>query len=433
MRVLIVSYWFPPENTIGAVRVGKLAEFLERRGHDVRVLAAPPTGTDSTLPLGLPEDHVRYVEGWRIDDLLGRLSHPIPIKPHTGGAAAAAAAEPVPAGRFRIQLRRHFYALRIPDSKVGWVGCAITAAREWLGQWRPEIVVASSPPVSNLLVGRRLARAFGMPWIADLRDPWTENPYNDYPAWRRWLDQLMERGVLRSAAHLTTVTPLWGEILRKKHSAPVSVVLNGYSEEDFAGLVPARLGDRDTLSILYAGTIYPGRRDPSALFAALALLGDERRHVRVDFFGSSPQDLRALASRHGVAEQVHVHGRVPLRRSLELQVGADILLLMQWDNPADAGNIPAKYFEYAAAGRPILFIGYEAGTLARMIEERQAGCVCSDPRRIAEQLRSWLAQRRGAGIPALPPSAKAGLDRRTQFEKLERILLETARARPAGD
>src|SRR5690349_2370101 len=153
MRVLLVSYWFPPENTIGAVRVGKLAEFLEQRGHDVRVLAAPPSGTDSTLSLGLAEDRVRYVEGWHIDDVLDRLAHPMRAKPPASAAAAPTEPErePEPPGSLKNRLRRHFYALRIPDSKVGWASPAIAAAREWLAGWRPEIVLASSPPVTNLL------------------------------------------------------------------------------------------------------------------------------------------------------------------------------------------------------------------------------------------------------------------------------------------
>ena len=36
------------------------------------------------------------------------------------------------------------------------------------------------------------------------------------------------------------------------------------------------------------GVLYSGRRDPSALFEALALLGPERQRIRIEFYGSDP-------------------------------------------------------------------------------------------------------------------------------------------------
>jgi hypothetical protein len=38
MRILLLSWYFPPGNTIGAIRVGKLARYLHAAGHDVRVI-----------------------------------------------------------------------------------------------------------------------------------------------------------------------------------------------------------------------------------------------------------------------------------------------------------------------------------------------------------------------------------------------------------
>ena len=55
MKVLIVSFAFPPSNVIGAVRVGKLARYLDRRGHDVRVLTTDIVD-DRSLPLEIAED-----------------------------------------------------------------------------------------------------------------------------------------------------------------------------------------------------------------------------------------------------------------------------------------------------------------------------------------------------------------------------------------
>jgi hypothetical protein len=320
--------------------------------------------------------------------------------------------------------------LRLPDNRIGWRRGALAAGRALLSNWRPDIILASAPPVTTLLVAARLAADAGVPWLADLRDLWTDDPYYDFPAWRKWVDLIWERRILDSAVSLVAVTPLWGEVLTKKYRRKVHVVLNGYVEEDLPRGLDTTAERSPELSIVYTGNIYRGYRDPSALFSAISLLGPQRDSVRVHFYGPSDEDVRGLAIKHGVADRVTVHNRVSYRRSLELQMQADILLLLQWNNRADEGNIPAKLFEYLAARRPILFLGFEGGTVAQMIRDRQAGFVSNAPAEIARQLSIWIAQRQGMGVvPALDAAAKQGLGRDEQFRKLEILLSEAASAR----
>ena len=61
MKVLLVSFAFPPSNVIGAVRLGKLARYLDHRGHEVRVLTTDIV-EDRSLPLEISRDRVHYTE-----------------------------------------------------------------------------------------------------------------------------------------------------------------------------------------------------------------------------------------------------------------------------------------------------------------------------------------------------------------------------------
>ena len=90
MKVLIVSFAFPPSNVIGAVRVGKLARYLDHRGHDVRVL------TEDSLIADVAAAGCRFepfVEApnraTRDEDLVGDWQARTPL-----GAFARARAEP---------------------------------------------------------------------------------------------------------------------------------------------------------------------------------------------------------------------------------------------------------------------------------------------------------------------------------------------------
>src|SRR5438270_8497809 len=123
MKVLIVSFAFPPSNVIGAVRVGKLARYLDRRGHDVRVLTTDFV-EDRSLPLEIARERVIYTEyrprqHW-IDPLVRLLRGYTACArgdrredaPPQGGA---------PARSLRQTFRRHYLGLiHIPDMRCDW-------------------------------------------------------------------------------------------------------------------------------------------------------------------------------------------------------------------------------------------------------------------------------------------------------------------------
>ena len=60
MRILLISYYFPPYNCVGAVRPAKLAKFLERQGHEVKVISARNQPFLKGLELPFNESHVVY-------------------------------------------------------------------------------------------------------------------------------------------------------------------------------------------------------------------------------------------------------------------------------------------------------------------------------------------------------------------------------------
>ena len=66
-RILIISYYFAPQNAIGAVRPTKLAKYLTRMGHEVTVLCGPGMNDrrDPTLERDLGElADVRVIHEW---------------------------------------------------------------------------------------------------------------------------------------------------------------------------------------------------------------------------------------------------------------------------------------------------------------------------------------------------------------------------------
>lgn len=419
MRILIISAYFPPYNAIGALRLGKLAKFLMGRGHDVRVVCADERTLPKDQLLEIPSGHVRVVTDWLdVNALPAQLLRPN-LRAYQKGTRDLGATVKVGERLYRAMMN-------VPDNHIGWYGPAKAAAEDILRTWRADIIYASAVPFTGLMVAATLSRRHGIPWVAELRDLWTDNHYYGFPRWRRSLDSMIERRTLRSASFLVTVSEPLAETLHRKYAKPTLVVMNGFDPEDLPA--PPSAPSDDRLHIIYTGMIYPGRRDPSALFAALRALGDEARRVRVSFYGRLLPGTQALIDQYDLGDVVEICGPVSYTEALRLQAAADVLLLLLWDNPEERGVFTGKLFEYLAARRPILSLGLEDGVAAELIRERNAGFVSNDPAQITSQLRNWIAMKRDHGVvPSLPADASRGLSREQQFAVLLPHLERVAR------
>jgi glycosyltransferase involved in cell wall biosynthesis len=419
VRILLVSYYFPPLNASGAVRLGKLVSYLVKQGHDVRVLAAEGI----PLPANLDSPSVKVARA-----KASNIAAPIDrVRTRFFGNAGNAyqSAAPGMGTRCIANLYRALFA--IPDAQIGWYPAALRAVRELMRGWAPDVIVASAPPFTAHIVAARLARESGRPWIAEFRDLYAGNPYGDMPSWRVWIDRWIENAVLKSAAACVTVSQPLADELAARHGKPVRVVMNGFDAGAASDALP-RVRSRE-LRIVYTGIIYPGRRDPVPLFQAIALLGEAAKRVRVDFYGQDMRGVRAAAQSAGIEDCVGVHGSVSHELSLRYQREADILLLVLWDDIREVGVYTGKLFEYAGSRRPILAVGCGAGVAAALVRERRLGIAATDPAEIAAALKNWIGQiDRDGQVEAPPTDAVVGLSAAEQFQIYETLMQEVVRA-----
>ena len=417
MRLLFVTYFFPPFTASASVRTGQTAARLHALGHEVWVLSADYQPAGQELPVGLPAGRVAYTPwlGSRLEAFMkGRAPERVgrpPAAPRSGARATVATAT-------RRAVRRAQQDLvYLPDDCIGWYPFALRAALGITERLPFDLVYASAGPATSLLVSSRIARIRGLPWVAELRDLWSDNHYRYLPPWYRGIDALLERRILAGASGLVTMSDPWREVLEDRYRVPVEVVYNGFEtagRPDDAGQAGP-----DELVIAHLGTLYGGSRDPGPLFAAIRSLGDDARRVRVEFYGNDHRLAGQLAEEAGVAGSVSVSPQVPYAESLRVQGRADVLLLLMWDRPEEQGVLPGKLFEYFGAGRPVLVVGAPTGAAARLVAGRGLGFASSDPDAIAAQLRAWLAQKRAAGrVAPPPPEAAADFSRERQVRRL---------------
>lgn len=434
-KLLLVSYHFPPYNAIAAVRTGKMARHFVDIGWDVRVLAARPEAP-ATLPTEVEPSIVTrtsqsdvIAKSQQVKQAIANES-PQSLRKRLEKSTRDSVSKRLSQGARSRLSNVKAAMLRWPDIHAGWRHPAVRAGATILADWRPDMIYASAPPVTSLLIADDISRRYGIPWVAELRDLWVDDPYYPFGPLRRSIERVWERRVIGRAAALVTVSDVWQDMLRRRFKKPVALVMNGYDPADFP--TSARAPDPGgPLRVLHTGHIYVGYRDPTPLFRAIAMLGPERNDIIVEFVGTNGEGIAGLARAAGVEDRVIVRPPIPYKDSLASQMNADVLLHLQWDDPKEAGTIGGKLFEYLGARRPVLCVGYESGSVAQIVGERKAGLVSNDPSVIAGQLRRWVSEKRSGGISALPEAAAAGLTRAEQFAKLEEFLLPLMPEKPS--
>lgn len=443
LKVLIIAWYFPPSNTIAAVRLGKLAKFLSEAGHDIRILTAADAPYAATLPVEIPSERV-YRTAWTdINALPSRTKAKFRrlLKRHLADQSNSDFApletdKPRRKDTYRGGMASKLYQLlfNFPDKQIGWLPATRRQGLQLLEEWRADAILATAPPFTALLIGYLLSKTAKIPLVVEYRDRWSDDPYYPPPWWRGRLERWLEGKITRHAAAITTVSEPWAETYRARYRKPVCVIYNGYDPadrpEDIAKAAAGGWPQRDVLRIIHTGGIYRGRRDPSPLFAAISRHDDLKRRVRVVFYGLETDFVPSLARTHGVENLIEVHGRVDHAESLKQQRQSDILLLMQMDSPLEQGNVPGKFFEYLGARRPILVLGWDQGVPATIVKQRRAGAATTDPEAIAAQLRAWIsAKERDGCLPDLSEEVCVGFTHAEQAARLASFLRETLAGR----
>jgi len=309
-----------------------------------------------------------------------------------------------------------------PDDKKGWYKHAIQAGDKFLRSERVDAILSSSYPITCHLIAKAFAEKYHIPWIADLRDLWTQNPYFNHCALRRFAEKRLELRTLAKASALVTVSkPLADDLGHLHTNKPVYVITNGFNPKD-ACFDPPELTEKFTIT--YTGALYDGKRDPSMLFEALKnLIRDgiiEPDRVEVRFFGSQDSWLFDEIRDANLDGIVKVFEFVPRDQALQKQRESQLLLLLLWNNPQELGVYTGKVFEYLATGRPIIALGGpEESVVKDLINETQSGHYSSSLEDLEAVLTKYYFVYIRTG--AIPPITKGAASKYSHLEMAKKF------------
>jgi glycosyltransferase involved in cell wall biosynthesis len=350
LDVLYFHQYFATRRRSTATRSYELARRLVERGHRVTIVSRD----------------TRRLEAGRVDEPEGRVV----AREQVDGIDVLYINVPY-ANRYPTPVRlASFTAFTVAASVAGAL------------ERKPDVVFASSTPLTIGIAGLTTARAKRVPFVFEIRDLWPAVPValgalRSKPAIRsaEWLERRLYAGAKRivvlseaSRAELERRGIPDEKLVFIPNAADLDVFRPDVVDEGFR----ARHGLEGRFVSLYAGAMGRANGLDQLVDAAATLrrLGDDRVTIVALGNGGERPRLEERVAELGL-ENLRFLPPVPKEELAGIVGAADVTLTIFAPHPILETNSPNKFFDSLAAGKPVV-VNLD-GWLRRLVEENEAG------------------------------------------------------------
>ena len=322
MRILLLSFYYPPDLSAGSFRAAAL----------VRALC------DSGAP------------GLSIDVLTT-----MPNRYKSFEAPSSLAVQSSRVAITRVALPAH------ASDMSGQARAFVTYAR---AVWRAtrgshyDLVVATSSRLMTAALGAALARRCRSRLYLDIRDIFADTIGDVLPGAPALLlgpvIRAIERWTMRSASHINLVSLGFRDYFTRRFPAvSYSYFSNGIDDEFLDVAAPPSPPAGQALRVLYAGNLGEGQGLHRILPGLVERTGG-RVHFTVIGDGGRRRQLESALEAGGLRQHVTIKAPMPRAQLLQEYQSADVLFVHLNAFPAFLKVLPSKLFEYGAIGKPLL-------------------------------------------------------------------------------
>lgn len=448
-RLLLITYHFPPDPAVGGIRWQQMTRHLAENGWRADVVCrdfSQMSGVDLERLEALAPG-IRLFTVSDCEPLVGRfhgrlwplLKKVLRRQRKSQGAPASDVIATLPKrphalGRMYLTYLQH-------AREAMWSRRAVQAALSLMKTEDYRLIISSGPPHMAHIAGLRVHYQGALPWIVDMRDPWSlSERVSDYVSGALWfaLARKYERLLPKAASLILMNTEASRDAMRRRYPQFAERIITVRNGAD-GNVIPASRRD-GVFRLRFAGSIYIDR-DPRLVFRAAAMVVKElelRPHQfllefvgHVESYGGLP--VKEIARQEGIPEFVRVGDRLSRKQTLEFLAGATMLLSLPQDNHL---AIPAKIYEYVMVDAWMLVLAEPQSSTARLLLNSGADVV--EPSNV-EQIASAIKRRYEELAQGVVPRAVGSggqFDRRVQTDilrlQIDRILQAETRAQRAS-
>ena len=250
--------------------------------------------------------------------------------------------------------------------------------KEKLEAFSPEVILICPISPSCLLMGQKLYKHFGIPFLIYFMDDWMAT---DHPQWLSSSVQTLTYQLLREAAGWLMISEPLQETLSKRYQLEPKQSMVVHNPVDLSGKKPPdeEIPNTGTFRIVYAGSIWPMHYDAVAAIAeAVFQLRRDGKDIELilhtdQYFWNTYEDKwQNWEVTNGLS--------IPYQELDSYLKRANLLLVASSFLPEQSfmtsSSVQTKITDYMAAGRPILSCGPDYSACNKFIKKCDCGLVC---------------------------------------------------------
>lgn len=438
-KVLILAYDFPPYVSVGALRPSAWLKYFPENGIYPIVVTRQWSN--------LYKNHLDYIApSESLETKIESSSEFTVIRsPYLPNIANRLLLR---YGNTRFKLFRKcisaYYEIMQYFFVVGPKKQIYRAAKQYLKNNPVDVIIATGEPFVLFKYAANLSKKFQIPWVADYRDPWSQDKDRDVFPGATTINKFVEKLCLKSASAICTVSPFFQEQIESLiKNKPFWIIPNGYDSE-IPLLSSENKQNGKIFSIALAGTIsdwHPVASFLSVLSKTLKI--DTIDAIDLHLYGINKTESieRLLVEQFpDLRNRLTIHARL---QNIELarQLSSHNCLLL-FNNYT---NIGTKIYDYLALRRKIMFCytnDFEAEQLrqqyfniestaksndhlqADLIQKTNSGVLVRDAQHLEEVLLDLYAEFKQNGYIQCDSVGIEELSRQSQTKVLAENLLE---------
>jgi glycosyltransferase involved in cell wall biosynthesis len=351
LKITIVTYSWPPRNSMSTHRPYSWARYWSKKGADVTVLTAKKKFFDYPLDMELPK-----LEGVKVIEV------PYNVK---WSRVVDAPLKYTIIKKVSKWFRKKFteYTGYNIEPRNTWSQAANPIANKLARD--QDIVISTFGPQAAHIIGCKMKILNpSIYWIADYRDLWSDNPGLENV--NKVLKKKLSKEEIETIKYADLTTSVSEDIckrLHKQHKKTSIKITNGFDINKVT--VKKNLSKKISklnkiFKIVYTGAIYNDRSPIVLLDAIVNLIKKKKipeKSIVVEFYGSRLDLIKELSQHPKYLNLIRIKNHISRTQVLEKQKKADLLLLLASSKEISRGELTGKIFEYMSAGRPILCIG----------------------------------------------------------------------------
>ena len=361
MKITILSLIFSPDNVSTAQIWAGIAEDLKSYGHEIRVITTTP---------------------------------------HFHRDASMEAKQPLRKWFGRFVQRSEYagipvYHILMPDKSIwpplrmlSWINFHIVATLlGWLMRFKPDVIIAPSPPLTIGLNAWAIACMRGAGYIYNVQEIYPDIAVNlgimknkRAIGFCKWL----EKFIYRKAAGITSITPaMCAKIAERTDKDKVRLIPN------FVDLADVEEVQRDNDFAKKHGLMgkfvmtYAGNMGIPQKLGVMVELARRIPELTVLFVGGGGDATRLKESADGLTNVVFVDYQ-PISMMPQIYAASDVFYVGQ-DPQACSDGIPSKIYRILGYRKPLVVMTRDDSDLAEFVRESRSGVILSADIEVAEK------------------------------------------------